>query len=398
MTSTRLGEPRPTSTRAQPTRRAAGEGVEHAEPTPPLGPALFRRYFDLGLIGMALTSPTKGILEVNDALCRLLGYPRGELLSKRWPELTHPDDLATDIAHFDRVTAGELEGYQLDKRFVRGDGRAIWATMAANCLRAPDGSVDCFVGLMLDISGRVEAVDAAHRTRDQLAHAARAAAMGELVAAIAHEVNQPLAAISANGDAAIHWLSARPPNLREARSAIRRMIAQAHRASHVVDRVRALVRRNAPQRAPVAVHEMLQDVIGSVASDARVHGVAVDLDAEPPGLAPALGDRYELQQAVLNLVLNGIEATAPLPAPRRRVQLRVESWSTSALRVSVRDWGTGIPLQERERVFEPFYSSKPGAMGMGLAISRTIVEAHQGRLWCTPNETGGETFSFTLPM
>jgi PAS domain S-box-containing protein len=356
----------------------------------------FRRYFDLGLIGMALTLPGKGCVDANDELCRILGYSRQELLCKSWPELTHPDDLAADVLQFDRVMAGYQDGYLIDKRFIRKDGRAVFCTMAAKCLRNGDGSVNCFVALVQDMTGRLEADDALRHARDQLAHVARVAAMGELVASIAHEMNQPLAAIVANGHASARWLAAQPPNPGEAVAAVDRVVADAHRASEVIARIRGFVRRGEAAWEALDMHELLCDVAGMLDSEARARNVRMQVDAQVGEPARVVGDRVQLQQVVLNLVMNGFDAMAALPDAGRCVQMRAERDGPGLVRVSVRDAGVGVHPDERDRIFDAFYTSKPAGMGMGLAISRSIVEAHEGRLWCTPNEGGGETFSFTL--
>jgi PAS domain S-box-containing protein len=358
----------------------------------------FRRYFDLGLIGMALTSPAKGTIEVNNELCRIFGYSRDELMRMRWPELTHPDDLPADLAHFERVIAGEQDGYVLDKRFIRKDGRVIYCTMAANCLRASDGSVDCFVALVRDISERLEAGDELRRARDELAHVARVAAMGELAASIAHAMNQPLAAMVMNGHAATRWLAMQPPNLREAVTAIDRIVADAHRAGEAIARIRGFVRRGETQRSSVDLHELLREVADMVESEARTRGVKVHIEPGERALAPVVGDRVQLQQVVLSLVMNGIEAMATTPPSERFLRMQVRQDGPQMQRVAVRDAGIGVDPQERDRIFDAFYTSKTSGMGMGLAISRSIIEAHEGRLWCSPNVEGGETFSFMLPI
>ncbi|MDN8618060.1 sensor histidine kinase [Variovorax ginsengisoli] len=362
------------------------------------GEERFRRYFDLGLIGMALTKPDTGCIEVNDELCRILGYSRDELLRIRWPDITHPEDLAADRAQFEQVLAGEQDGYLLDKRFIHKDGRPIYCTMAVKCLRTSNGLVDCFVALVQDISERREAGDALRRARDEPAHVARVAAMGELAASIAHAMNQPLAAIETNGHAAVRWLAMRPPNLGEAVVAIERIVADAHRAGEAIARIRAFVQRGETRRSQVQLHGLLREVADMVESEARARGIELDIEPEHPVLAPVIGDRVQLQQVVLNLVLNGIEAMATTPAPLRRLRMEVRQDGLQMQRVLVRDAGVGLHPDERDHVFDAFYSSKPSGMGMGLAISRSIVEAHEGRLWCSANEEGGETFSFTLPV
>jgi PAS domain S-box-containing protein len=357
----------------------------------------FRRYFDLGLIGMALTSPVKGCLEVNDELCRILGYPREELMRLRWPALTHPDDVAADEAQFERVMAGEQDSYILEKRFIRKDGQVVWCTMAAQCLRGADGSVEFFVALVQDMTERLQTDEALRRAREQLTHVSRVAAMGELVASIAHEINQPLSAIVVNGHATARWLAAQPPNQGEAEAAVQRIVADAHRASEVVAGIRRFLRRSEAQRAPVDLHALVCEVARMLEPEARTRRVRLQIEPCRGEAVPVSGDRVHLQQVILNLAMNGFDAMASTSEGQRCLRMAVEVEGSRAVRVDVCDAGHGVALLERESIFEAFHTTKPNGMGLGLAISRSIVEAHGGRLWCTPNPAGGETFSFLLP-
>jgi PAS domain S-box-containing protein len=364
----------------------------------------FRRYFDLGLIGMAITSPTKGILEVNDELCRILGYERQELLRMTWVEMSHPDDIALDVAHFQRVLAGEIDGYSIDKRWVRKDGRIVDGIMAARCVRRTDGTVEYFVGLVQDITERKsaerrlgESERRLHALEVELAHVARATTLGELAASIAHEVNQPLAAIVMNAQACSRWLGANPPDLREAHTAMNRVVGDANRAAEVIARIRAFLQQGEPQLVAVNLSEVIADVVAIVQGEISVQGVSV---AVRPGIGlPAVSaDRIQLQQVVLNLVVNAIEAMSPVPARARTLGIEAGRHGTDALRVAVRDSGVGITSAHRDRIFDAFYTTKPHGMGMGLAISRSIIEAHGGRLWATANDGPGSTFQFTVPL
>jgi PAS domain S-box-containing protein len=357
----------------------------------------FRRYFDLGLIGMALTSPSKGCLEANDELCRMLGYPREELMHLSWPELTHPDDLAADVAQFARVMAGAQDGYVLEKRFLRKGGQAVWCTMATQCLRAADGSVEFFVSLVQDMTQRLQTDEALRRAREQLTHVSRVAAMGELVASIAHEINQPLAAIVANGHATARWLAAQPPNQGEAEAAVQRIVTDAHRISEVVAGIRRFLRRSEAQRAPVDLHALVCEVARMLEPEARTRGVRLQVEPRHGGAIPVSGDRVQFQQVILNLSMNAFDAMASVSEAQRCLRMAVEVEGPHAVRVDVCDAGHGVAPLERERIFEAFHTTEPTGMGLGLAISRSIIEAHGGRLWCTPNAGAGETFSFRLP-
>jgi PAS domain S-box-containing protein len=356
----------------------------------------YRHYFDLGLVGMAMTSPSKGCLEVNDELCRILGYDRSELVRKNWTELTHPDDLAADVAQFDRVMAGAIDGYSMEKRWIRKDGRVIDTIMTAQCVRRSDGTVDYFVGLVLDITARKVAEELLHKAQLELAHITRVTTMGELAASIAHEVSQPLAAILVNSGACARWLTAEPPNLDEAYKAVQRIMGNANRATDVVTRIRGILRRE-ESRTPLDINDAIREVMDLTQREVRIHGVSLHIELAA-GLPRVMADRIQLQQVTLNLIMNAVEAMATAMGRPRVLDIRTELAGAGAVTVSVRDSGVGLDPSHRDRIFDAFHSTKPQGMGMGLAISRSIVEAHGGRLWATANPDRGETFRFTVPV
>src|SRR5882672_4568461 len=371
-------------------RRRAEEALRASEER-------FRRYFELGLIGMAMTSPTKGILEVNDELCVMLGYDRSELLKKTWAEMTHPDDLAADVTQFDRVTAGEIDGYTLDKRWIRKDGRVIDTIMSAKCLRRADGSVDYFVGLVQDITERKRSEEALRGAQAQLAHMARVTTMGELTSSIAHEVNQPLAAVVTNGDACLRWLGNDPPNLDKARLSVAGIIKEGNRAGEIIQRVRALAKKTPPQRTMMGVNEAIEEVIDLVGAELARHQVLL-LKELMSDLPAVFGDRVQLQQVILNLIANGIEAMEAVTGRPRELCIGSKTTDDNRVLISVSDCGTGIGPESVDHLFEAFFTTKQEGMGLGLSISRTIVEGHGGRLSAMANKPYGATFQFTLPV
>ncbi len=357
----------------------------------------FQRCFELGLIGMALTSPTKGILSVNDELCRILGYEREELLQKTWHELTHPDDLDADVAQFERVLAAEIDGYTADKRFLGKDGRIVHSVMAARCVRRTDGSADYFIGLVQDITERKLAQEALGEARAELARVMRVTTMGELAASIAHEVNQPLAAIAANANAARRWLAGKPADFPEAEASLNRIADDANRAANIVNRIHKLLRRQPPRRDLVVICEVIDDVLALLHGTLCTTGVSVIF--EPPDLvASVIGDRVSLQQVVMNLIMNAVEAMRTVQDRPRIMSIAVSEAPENMSCVSVRDAGIGLHASQLERIFDAFHTTKEDGMGMGLAISRSIVVAHGGRLWVTLNEGPGLTFRFLLPL
>jgi len=247
-----------------------------------------------------------------------------------------------------------------------------------------------------DITERKQAEEALHQTQAELAHVTRVLTMGELTASIAHEVNQPLAAVTTNGNAGLRWLAGDPPNLMEARECLKRIIRDGNRAGEVITRIRSLVKKSAPAPAPLDLSELIHEVLAMIAPEARRHGVAVRTELAP-GLPPVRSDRVQLQQVLLNLAMNGLDAMKAVTERPRTLLVRTQRDGAGRVLVAVQDTGTGIAPQHMERLFAAFYTTKADGLGMGLAISRTIIEAHGGRLWPVANGDYGATFQFTLP-
>jgi C4-dicarboxylate-specific signal transduction histidine kinase len=239
--------------------------------------------------------------------------------------------------------------------------------------------------------------EALQRTRSELARVVRITTIGELTASIAHEVNQPLAAIVANADACVAWLGLQNPNLVEARAAAERTILGATRASEVISRIRSLINKAAPDRVQVQLNEIIKESIALAESQTSRNEVSVELDLAPnlPGL---LGDRIQLQQVILNLMLNGIESMSGITTRPRRLMIRSVTQDEDEITVSIEDNGNGVSAENIPRLFEPFFTTRSQGIGMGLAISRSIIEAHGGRLWAESTVNQGSIFQFTLPM
>src|ERR1700722_1022145 len=640
----------------------------------------FRGYFELGLIGMAITSPTKGWVEVNDEICRILGYERSELLRLTWAELTHPEDLAADVANFLRVLSGELDGYSMDKRWIRKDGSVIHTSMSVRCVRDAEGSVDYFLALLQDITARKEAEEALvnsrnsleqrvaertsqllianeelgiqveereraeekyrllfdsidqgfctiemifdesdkpidyrylevnpsfekqtgiknprgkrmreiapqheehwfkiygkialtgqperfekeashlqrwydvyafrvgeprekkvavlfnditerkrderrraeserrfrlltesiphhvwslrtdgslgywnqrlvdytglipeelrqggwaalhpgagervraawqtafpngtneegeHRVRGrdgqyrrfvcravpvkdehgrpvewfgtntdvedrrqteealhllqtELAHIGRVTTLGELAGSIAHEINQPLTAVVSNADASLRWLNQTPPNIDEARRALEDIVRQGLRASEVIIRIRTLMRKGPRLSLVMNVNHLIEEILILVRPQIQRRNVELRTELAA-GLPSIAGDSVQLQQVVLNLVLNGIQAMDGEEEHSKELILVSRREGPHDIVISVRDSGEGIAAHQLDQLFQPFFTTKPGGIGMGLAICRSIVEAHGGKIWATSDINQGANFEFSLP-
>jgi signal transduction histidine kinase len=220
--------------------------------------------------------------------------------------------------------------------------------------------------------------------------------LGQLATAIAHEISQPLSAVVNAGQAGLNWLRHYPPDLEEARDAFEEVLRQGHRAGEVIDRIRNLVKRGPPQFAPVNLRQVIGDVILLTRHDLERHGIRVETELEPD--IPALqGDPVQLQQVLLNLILNAVDAMSPRPAGDRDLLLTLTRQADTVV-IGVRDSGTGFDPGSADRLFAPFFTTKADGLGMGLPISRSIVEAHGGSLWAAPIPSGGTIFLFSLPL
>jgi C4-dicarboxylate-specific signal transduction histidine kinase len=250
--------------------------------------------------------------------------------------------------------------------------------------------------LRKEILERKSAEEALRKAQTDLAHVARVMTLGELTASIAHEVNQPLAAVTTNANACLRWLARDPPDLEEARECLRRIVRDGNRAGDVIARLRALVKKSAPAKAPLDFNDMFEEVLAMIDPEARRHRVAVWTDLAA-GLPLVRGDRLQVQQVLLNLVMNSIEAMQAVTDRPRELRIRTQPHESDTVLVTVQDTGIGLDPQGMARLFESFYTTKPEGMGLGLSISRTIIEAHGGRLWATPHDGPGATFQFTLP-
>ena len=283
---------------------------------------------------------------------------------------------------------------QMSLKTLKGD----WISAAFTItFPAEPAKLNSVLVSIMDITEQKRAEEALHKAQAELAHVTRVTTMGELAASIAHEVNQPLAAVVTNGNACLRWLAGTTPNLNEAREAVWRIIRDGNRASDVITRIRALVRKTDTEKARLDINQIVQEVVFLTQNEAVRKGVTLQMElaADVPSV---LGDRVQLQQVILNLVMNGVEAMASVADRPRELCIRARRHESDQVLVAVQDSGIGIDSQDLEKIFDAFYTTKPQGMGMGLAISRSIVENHGGRLWAIPNDGPGATFQFTLEV
>jgi PAS domain S-box-containing protein len=353
---------------------------------------------------MADTAPVLIWMSGPDRLCtffnkgwldftgRLLAQERGN----GWAEGIHPDDVERCLATYGDAFDAR-RAFTMEYRLRRHDGEYRWVLDKGVPRLAPDGTFLGYIGCADDVSDRKQAELDAQRHRAELAHVARVSTMGELAASLAHELAQPITAILSNAQSAQHVLATEPADLEEVREILKEVVEDDTRAGEVIRRLRALARKEQPAFAPLDLGSVIRDVVLLVHSDAVLRNSRVSVEVGP-GLPPARGDRIELQQVALNLLMNAFDAMKDCPASERRVVFRAEPEGSRMVRVSVRDRGTGLSAESLERIFQPFYTTKREGLGMGLSISRTIVEAHGGRLWAENNPDRGATFYFTVPV
>jgi C4-dicarboxylate-specific signal transduction histidine kinase len=260
-----------------------------------------------------------------------------------------------------------------------------------------DGSANQVLGSSTDITQRKHAESELQRNRQELAHVTRISTMGELAASLAHELNQPLTAILSNAQAAQRFLAADPPDLAEVREILKDIVQDDNRAGDVIRRMRALIKKEELEFSSLELASTVREILLLVQSDAILRNVRVSFDIRPD-LPLVRGDKVQLQQVLLNLLLNAFDAMKDCPAEEREVVVRMESNAASMVKVSVSDRGTGLTSDKFDKIFQPFYTTKRDGLGMGLPISRSIIEAHGGRLWAENNPDRGATFYFTLPI
>jgi C4-dicarboxylate-specific signal transduction histidine kinase len=305
----------------------------------------------------------------------------------------HPEDTVLVQETIDRAT---LNGTDLDfeHRLLLPDGAVKSVYILAHAIKDESRNIE-YIGAIMDITARKQAEEALRKSQGELAHIARVMTMGELAASIAHEVNQPLASVVTSASACLRWLDAQ--KLVEARRSASRVITESHRASEIIGRIRALAKKAPPQKDWVDVNETIHEVIALARSEIQRKGVA--LETQLSEHVPLIfADRIELQQVILNLVMNGSEAMDTVTDRPREMVIRSSAQESDKVLVAVQDSGTGIDSQNLDKIFDTFYTSKPQGMGMGLAISRSIVENHGGRLWATANAPWGAVFQFMLPV
>jgi two-component system, LuxR family, sensor kinase FixL len=300
-----------------------------------------------------------------------------------------PQDLKDEV-----VREGRWDG---ELTQTRRDGVRIIVASRWALQRDVHGKPLAMLQINTDVTERRRAAEQLETTQAQLAHMARVTTMGEMTASIAHEVNQPLTAVVTNANACLRWLAGEEPNLEETREAVVRIVSEGKRAAEVIQRIRSLVKKSAPEKSRLDVNDVIREVLVLTNLQTLKKRISVRTDLAA-GLPAISGDRVQLQQVILNLVMNALEATAGADESGDELVVTSEKDEPDQVTVAIRDSGVGIAPDKLDKLFHPFFTTKPNGMGMGLPISRSIIEAHGGRLWAYRNPGPGATFKFSVPV
>lgn len=339
-------------------------------------------------------NPSSGFIW-SDETFQIFGFDRGTSPTiETVIDRTHPEDVER-VRQFIEGEPRDGKDYDLEHRLLMPDGSVKYLHVVAHPLKAGAGE-RAFIGAVMDVTAAKRAEEAVQEAQAALAHVTRMATLGELTAWITHEVNQPLTGIVTNGAACLRWLDKAPPALDEARRSVEDMISDARRASEVIHRIRALSKKTDAEKVPLDINDVVREASRLVQREAITHGASLRLELAQE-LPSILGDRVQLQQVIINLVINAIQAMASVTDRPRILLIRSQQSEDGHVLVAVRDSGTGIEAKSVNKLFKAFFTTKPSGMGMGLSICRTIIEAHSGQVSAANNSGPGATFQLILP-
>jgi PAS domain S-box-containing protein len=357
----------------------------------------WRTVFEAAAVGIATTDLDHRYVTANETYQRMTGYTEGELQNLTPEEITYGDDLAATRRFLDGIFTGLHRSYRIEKRYRRKDGEVVWADVNPFFVPATEGTPALCAAFVVDITERKRAEEALQQAQADLARLNRVMLLEEMAASIAHEVNQPIAAVITNANAGLRWLGARQPDLDEVRQTLARIVRDGTRAGEVTSRIRGLVKKMPPRRELSDINETIRDAIALTQTEMQRNGVRWHsrLAVELPLVS---ADRVQLQQVLINLIVNAVEAMAGIGEAPRELTIVSDIIDRDGLLIEVQDTGPGFDPEKLDRFFQSFYTTKPEGVGMGLAISRSIVEAHGGRLSAAQNQPRGAVFRFTLPV
>lgn len=356
----------------------------------------WRSVFENSAVGVALTDLNGRFIATNLVYQKMLGYTDDELQQLTFLDITLEEDVEENRTLIGELLDEKRQQFQIEKQYRRKDGQPVWMRNNVSVVPGTERVPRFLMALSEDVTQRKLWEEALAKARSELAKVARITSLGVLTASIAHEINQPLSGIITNAGTCLRMLSADPPNVDGAQETVRRTIRDGNRASNVITRLRTLYSKKEPSPESMDLNDATREVVALTSSDLQRAGVMLRYELADD-LPPVVGDRTQLQQVILNLLRNAADAMGTTDDRPRELLIRTQRDEGNQVRLSVKDSGVGFTPQTAEKIFDPFYTTKTDGMGIGLSISRSIIEAHQGRLCATPNDGPGATFSFAIP-
>jgi PAS domain S-box-containing protein len=356
----------------------------------------WRSMFEASNLGITLIDLNLQYLGANQAFQTMLGYTEDELRTMTPLDVGLEDDRDQDEVRFAELKRGTRHHFESVKQYRRKDGKVVWGHSYLSVVQDTGTRPKMFIGTVIDVTETKQAQDALRETQLNLERVTRLTTMQTVAASLAHEMNQPLTAIVANGNAALRWLGRSPPEIGEAAANVRQIISDARRADQVVASVRGMFKKDVHAKAPISANDVVEEVLTLLRSDLSSKRISVRTELDQ-GLSEILVDRVQLQQVILNLIMNASESMGATPEGMRVLTIRSEASQPDAVVIAVEDTGPGIDAEDLDRIFDAFYTTKPQGMGMGLSICRSIVEAYGGKLWATARSPRGAIFYVKVP-
>ena len=356
----------------------------------------WRQLFDNSIVGITLFDSDFHFIDASPTFQKMVGYTSEELRRFTPLDISVEDEREINRTLFLELQQGRRQNYQIVKRLQRKDGEVIWARIYTFAVHATDFTPDMYFGLVIDITESKNAEQALLIAQSELTRMSQLTTVGAMAASIAHEINQPLAAIVTQGQAGMRWLSRTTPDLKEAADSLRRIVENADRVSTIINGIRAMFKTDSGAKTDLEISELVLEVLSFTDDELHRCGIQVQTDLAE-NLPSVQADRVQLQQVMLNLISNAVEAMRFVSDRPRLLTIKSEFHAPDGVLVTFKDTGSGIAAQDVDRIFVPFVTTKSNGMGMGLAICRSIVEAHGGRIWVTPGELHGSAFHAFLP-
>lgn len=354
----------------------------------------WRSIFETSNLGVTLIDQNLRYIATNSAFQTMLGYSDDELRQLTPLDLVVEEESDVTNERLAELQQGQRPHYVAEIKYRCKDGTVMWGHSYLSAVGDAGSRPKMFIGTAIDVTETKRAHDSLRATQSKLARMTRLTTMHAVTASIAHEVNQPLAAIVANGNAAMRFLAFATPNLDAARTAVNSIVVDGHRASQVIESIRAMFKAIDQEQVPLDINKLVHDVLTLMEVRAYEVLVETELNAQPPGV---IGNRVQLQQVILNLIANALDAMNSVTDRPRVLRLRSETHNPDGVLLSVEDSGTGINSKDTERIFDAFFTTKSQGMGIGLSLCRSIIESHHGQLWVSSSTDRGSVFNVLLP-